>query len=167
MLDRYVGIVGLILGIISFIAPYRWPDLSPILTTAGLYVALLLAGAAIGMFYSDHFGASPTPQRPEFHVTVSGGNIFIPDQMPGATGIGLDVRIWNTGAPSIVTNWTLRVTPNGAAPVQAQLTAMPNALSATGPFNSSRLLASNSLETKTRDTPVDITPISGVLLFYV
>jgi hypothetical protein len=44
---------------------------------------------------------------------------------------------------------------------------MPNVLSATGPFNSAKLLASNSLEAKTRDKQIGSTPVSGVLLFYV
>ena len=44
---------------------------------------------------------------------------------------------------------------------------MPNVLSATGPFNSARLLSINSLETKTTNTQIGVTPVSGVLLFYV
>lgn len=108
-----------------------------------------------------------TRQKTEFHLSMSGGNVFIPDEWPDRTGIGLDAEIWNTGAPSIVTSWSMRITPNGGQPVIAQPTKMPNVLSATGEFNSARLLAANSLELKTKQTPVGITPVSGVLLFYV
>jgi hypothetical protein len=35
MLDRYVGIAGLVIGILAFIAPYRWPNMPQIITTVG------------------------------------------------------------------------------------------------------------------------------------
>ena len=55
MLDRYVGIAGLVIGILAFIAPYRWPSMPPIITTIGLGIAVGLIGMA-----SRHI------HRPEF-----------------------------------------------------------------------------------------------------
>lgn len=56
MLDRYIGIAGLAIGILAFIAPYRWPNIMPpIITTIGLYVAIALIGIAAGMFYNENF----------------------------------------------------------------------------------------------------------------
>ncbi len=59
------------------------------------------------------------------------------------------------------------IIPNGKDPIVAQLTAMPNVIAATGPFNSTKLLAENSLEKKTSGTLVGMSPVSGILLFYV
>ena len=75
----------------------------------------------------------PSVSKPELHLTISGGNVFIPTEMPTWTGIGLDVRIWNTGSPSVVTEWTMKITANGGSSVRAQLTAMPNVLNGSGP----------------------------------
>ncbi|MFZ1961928.1 MAG: hypothetical protein WAU78_00405 [Roseiarcus sp.] len=129
-------------------------------------VGVLLLGIGVGLVVADLRGP-PTPQHPELRIAMSGANVFVPDKIPGVTGIGLDAKIWNTGALSIVTVWSLVVIPNGAKPVVAQLTQMPNVLTANGPFNSARLLAGNSLEAKTKDTTVGDEPVSGVLLFYV
>jgi hypothetical protein len=167
MLDRYVGIASLVIGIIALVAPYRWPTIPPLFTTIGVGVAILLLGAAIGMFYSENVARDTSARRPELHLAVSGGGIFIPDGDPSLTGINLNARVWNTGAPSIVTAWSLRVIPNGQAGVSAQLTTMPNVLSASGPVNSARILGADSLEVKAAGSPVGITPVSGSLLFYV
>jgi hypothetical protein len=56
LLDRYIGIAGLILGLLSLIAPYRWPKVPQAYTTAGLYLAILLVGLAVGSFISTKFG---------------------------------------------------------------------------------------------------------------
>jgi hypothetical protein len=141
--------------------------MASIWTTVGLYTAIGLAGIAAGMFYKDYFGESTALKKPELHLSVSGGNVFVPTDQPTWAGIGVEARVWNTGSPSVVTEWSMTITPNGETPVKAQLTAMPNVLAAAGPFNSSVLLAANSLEIKTRDTPVKLQAVPGVLLFYV
>jgi len=106
-------------------------------------------------------------QKPELHLTIMGGNVFVPDTVPGWTGIGLNARIWNTGTPSTATSWSMVVIPNGGQRVVAQLTEIPNVLLAKGQVNSAKLLAEDSLETKTISTQIGMTPISGTLLFYV
>ncbi|MGB7097323.1 MAG: hypothetical protein WBD95_00950 [Xanthobacteraceae bacterium] len=168
-MDRAIGVfglaLGLILGLYTF-APKTWPKIPPWAALLGIGIAILLFGIGIGLAAADLRPPS-APQKPELHLTMSGGNVFVPDGWPDRTGIGLDAQVWNTGAPSIVTSWSMKVTPNGAESVIAQLTKMPNVLSATGPFSSSRLLAANSLETMAKENAVGMTPVSGVLLFYV
>jgi hypothetical protein len=132
----------------------------------GMGVGVLLLGLGIGLVVAD-LRRTDTPRQPELHVAMSGANVFVPDKIPDVTGIGLDAKVWNTGAPSIVTSWSLMVTPNGGAPTAAQLTQMPNVLMASGQFKSARLLAENSLEYKTNDNQVGNKPVSGVLLFYI
>ncbi len=172
MLDRAIAIFGLalalIIGLWTF-APEGWPKIPPWITASGIGLGILLLGFGAGLIVADLRNDDPTKasSKPEFHIALSGANVFIPDLMPDVTGIAIDARIWNTGAPSIVTKWSMKIIPNGAPPVVAQLTAMPNVLTAIGPFNSTKLLASNSLEIKVRETQVSLTPISGVLLFYV
>jgi hypothetical protein len=172
MLDRAIGLFGLALALILGVwglAPEGWPKMPAWATLSGIGVGILLVGLAAGLIIADrrNVHSIAVVQRPEFHLTVPGANIFIPDAQPAWTGIGVDARIWNTGAPSIATDWSMQIVPNGGDVVNAQLTAMPNVLSATGPFNSAKLLAANSLEAKTRDTPVGAVPVDGVLLFYV
>ena len=170
MLDRYVGIAGLVLAILSLIAPYRWPKVPTSITTAGLYIAILLVGAAIGSFLTHRYGADQekeTPARPEFHLAMMGGNVFVPSKAPLLTGIAIDARIWNTGASSIATGWSLQITPNGGMPVKAQLTAAPNRLTATGEFNNFQMSSDEVLDIRTLQTAVGNAPVSGKLLFYV
>jgi hypothetical protein len=172
VLDRAIGLVGLALALILglwSLAPEGWPKMPAWATLDGIGVGILLVGLAAGLIIADrrNIHSAAVIQRPEFHLTIPGANIFIPDAQPTWTGVGVDARIWNTGAPSIVTDWSMKIVPNGGDAVNAQLTAMPNVLSATGSFNSTKLLAANSLEAKTRDTPVGATPVEGVLLFYI
>lgn len=113
-----------------------------------------------------------TPQaqaaaRPELRLIMLGSNVFIPDSAPNMTGIGLDARVWNTGASSIAVSWSLTIMPKGKTPVLAQFTKMPEMLRAGGELNSAILRASDSLEAKTLKEPIKSTPIDGVLLFYV
>lgn len=69
MLDRYVGISGLVIGILAFIAPYRWPEMSPTITTLGLYLAIFLIGAAAGMFFNEFFGRAKS-EKPTHDINL-------------------------------------------------------------------------------------------------
>lgn len=113
---------------------------------------------------------APSPRHSDIMLSMLGGNIFIPNA-PGAvghlTGIGLNVKIWNIGAPSVVTEWSLFVIPKNEIPVIAQLTEMPESLRVGGINNSAVIRSQDSLESKTKITPVETTPIEGTLLFYV
>jgi len=98
-----------------------------------------------------------------------GGNVFVPDGpgTKGLTGIAIDAKVWNTGGPSVATDWALFVIPKGVAPVVGQLTKMPDTLRLAGPINSSVITAAESLDAKTASTPVGNIPVAGRLLFYV
>jgi hypothetical protein len=145
-------------------SPYwAFAPLALILLATGIFVSreFKLIGPAARPFEAS------APQKPELHLVIPSANVFVPVAEPELTGIGVEARVWNTGVPSIATEWTMKIIPNGKVPATAQLTVMPNVLEATGEFNSAKLLASNSLESKTKITPIGITPVSGVLLFYV
>ena len=96
-----------------------------------------------------------------------GAKVFLPDGEPSLTGIALDVRVWNTGKPSRIVQWSLAVVPQGAMPIFAQHTKMPNTLTAGGEKNSLALRASDSLDDRTLTTDVGLEPLSDRILFYV
>lgn len=104
-------------------------------------------------------------------LSLIGGNIFVPEISDNAcnslTGITLTAKIWNTGEPSLATEWLLFVIPENSIPVIAQLTTMPKTLRIGGKFNSTVIQGSESLEVKTSNTPVQTIPVEGTLLFYV
>ena len=108
--------------------------------------------------------------KPELKVLICGGNVFtpeIPDLRDTHTGIALDVKVWNTGTPSVATEWNLNVIVPGRIPVRGQLTKIPDWLRLGGEFNSVVIRSSQSLERMTAASRVDMTPIEGTLLFYV
>jgi hypothetical protein len=102
-------------------------------------------------------------------VLMIGGNVFIPDtsDMQDLTGIALKAKVWNTGSPSVATEWSLTVTPKGKTPVIAQWTQMPETLTLYGTPNSTIIHSSDALDKKTAESPIGDTPIDGTLLFYV
>jgi hypothetical protein len=70
------------------------------------------------------------PPKPELRLSMSGANVFTPDALDvrsRLTGVALDVKVWNTGAPSVATDWTLAVIPQGKTPVLGQLTEIRSA----------------------------------------
>jgi hypothetical protein len=114
--------------------------------------------------------AAPLAKVPQLRLTVFGGNIFTPnasDVRSRLTGMGLTVQIWNTGSPSVATEWSLVVTPQGKGPVVAQLTKIPEQLIATGKINSSVLRSSDDLSVIAASREIRSIPINGTLLFYV
>jgi hypothetical protein len=107
-----------------------------------------------------------TYAKPELHLAILGGNVFIPDGH-SLTGIALDTRVWNTGVHSVVTSWDLVVMPKGTIPTIAQLTPIPEIIRVNGMQNSAIIRASNALDSKVKATPVGPIPVEGILLFYV
>jgi len=109
-------------------------------------------------------------QRPELKLSISGGNVFLPDAPDlhnKVTGIALNAKVWNTGGPSVATEWNLFIIPQGATPLRAQLTKIPEHLKVGGAFNSLVIYASDALDAKTSQTQISSMPIEGVLLFYL
>lgn len=114
--------------------------------------------------------ASAAPGKPELKMSVSGGNIFTlqsPDLRDQLTGIALNVKVWNTGTPSVAISWNLNVIVPGRIPVRAQLTNITDQLPLGGAVNSLVIHPSESLERKTSATQIEMIPIDGILLFYV
>ena len=138
----------------------------PWATLVGIGFGVFLFGIGLGLVIADQRGPEQ-PARPELHVKLFGADVFVPTGWPDKTGIGLQAMVWNTGAHSIVTGWGLKVIPNGKEPVIAQITEMPNRLTATGESRSADLRSSDSLENKSSTSPVGLEPVKGILLFYV
>lgn len=117
---------------------------------------------------------APTGQQavsgdlPKFTISLLGGNIFIPEEARDITGIALDARIMNAGAPSIAADWKLLVIPKGRTPVLAQYTKVPETLRLGGERSSAVIRGSQSLgELTGRQAVQKGTAVDGVLLFYV
>ncbi len=110
-----------------------------------------------------------TTLQSELRLSMLGGNIFIPDNVNEQilTGIALNVRVWNTGAPSFVSSWSLMVIPHGEIPILAQLIRMPELLRVNGMHNNAVIRAIDALDLKVNTTSVGTTPVEGTLLFYV
>jgi hypothetical protein len=131
-----------------------WP-LAVLVATVG--VVLFVGAVSVFVLYP----------RPEFRLSLLGGNIFVPDKAPELTGIALDVRINNIGTPSIAANWNMFV--EHGHKTRAQLTKPPEALTLRGPAGMVLLHASESLERKAMERPLrdGDSPLEGWLLFYV
>ncbi|HVI28317.1 hypothetical protein [Hansschlegelia sp.] len=107
--------------------------------------------------------------KPEIRLNLLGGNIFNPAMAPWKDqicGVALDVRVWNTGSPSIITEWGLVIVSRGNTPIIAQLTKMPEQLTTTGEYNGAILRAADALDTKTAFNEVGRGVVEGILLFY-
>ena len=169
---RFVGISALalttILGLRTF-APDSWPTIPTWATIAGIAIGVLVFGIGIGQMLSGR-AQSSTRGYPELRLSVVGARIFTPDGPDVGdrrTGIALDALVWNSGADSFATNWTLRVMPKGAAPSTAELTKIPDMLRLGGAADSAVIRASDSLSEKTLHVPITSCPTEGMLLFYV
>jgi hypothetical protein len=109
-------------------------------------------------------------QKPKFMLLMNGGNVFMPnapDMHDHLTGIALNAKIWNIGTPSVATEWSLRVTPKGKPPINAQFSKIPDALHLNGPINSTVIKSDDALDEKTKTTQIQNIPVEGTLLFYV
>jgi hypothetical protein len=171
MIDRAIGLFGLalalVIGLLAFV-PEGWPKIPLWLTLTGIGVGIFLCGLGVGLVMSGWRGGSHP--RPNLRLSLLGGNIFTPDAKDvrnRLTGIVLDISVWNTGAPSVATEWSLFVVAQNAAPVPAQVTEIPEALRLGGLINSAVIRSSESLQDKTKVTPISNAPVQGKLLFYV
>lgn len=176
MIDRAIGIFGLALSFIFgcwWIAPEFFPVVPKWAILFGVILGVFLVGVTVGSFMSNNYNdlKEKAVQLPNFMLSLIGGNIFVPEISDNAcnslTGITLTAKIWNTGEPSLATEWLLFVIPENSTPVIAQLTRMPKTLRIGGKFNSTVIMGSDSLEVKTSNTPVQNIPVEGTLLFYV
>ncbi len=108
---------------------------------------------------------------PVFTIVARGGNVFIPDQDQGVTGIALEIQVRNAGLPSIAVDWAMSlVIPGESHPIKAQLTHPPARLTLHGPAGTRVLTESDfSLELAASKTPLRVNdpPVQGWLLFYV
>jgi hypothetical protein len=154
-------------GVWTFRPVTRLPKLSQILITALIMVIL----GVLFFWLAGKMGEKYiTPNAPNFKITLLGGNVFVPDQDPSLTGLALEARIRNAGAPSIATDWKLIVTVHKEKPITAQLTKPPDHLTLSGKAGKIVLSESDfSLEylavnkaLKTGDSP-----IGGFILFYI
>ena len=104
--------------------------------------------------------------KPSLKLLMLGANIFVRDD--GATGIAVQTRVWNVGAPSFAADWTLAIIPNyrvSEQPAIAHFSKMPESLQLSGQANVIR--ATESLERNTANTQITNEPKEGYLLFYV
>jgi hypothetical protein len=164
MTDRAIGLVGLAFTIIFglwSLAPDGWPKMPLWATFLGAGLGIFLVGVAAGLIIGEY---RKVP-APSLGLAMDGGNIFNPDAL-GLVGLGLDIRVWNTGGPTYVTKWSLLIIAPGHIPVVAQLTRIPELLRAGGPLNSAVLRSSKDLSVMTSTQPVKLAPMGGKLLFY-
>jgi hypothetical protein len=117
--------------------------------------------------------ASAEPQgkhRPKLMLAMTGVNVALTDtgsEHERLTGMGINVKLWNAGAPSVATEWLLYVTPEGAASQFAQLVPGKEPIRTDGPIGSFLLRVPETFEVKTKSKPIQSTPIEGTLFFNV
>ena len=107
--------------------------------------------------------------KPDLRFRIIGGSAAVPDEprwKAEYVDVIWDVRIWNTGERSILTDWSFVVLPANAAPITGQIIDIPDTLSYSGKAPSV-IRGENSLVEKTKNTAVGITPVEGKLRFLV
>lgn len=171
-----VGIVSVALlawgltELISNIEPKKWHriTLSPVQIVALCCFVLFAFWWGIKLFGSAQTTtATAPPSRPDLRLFVDGGNVFVPNDPPETTGLALNAKVWNLGAPGVAIEWDLSIIPQGRLPVIGQITKIPEHLRLGGSVNSAVVSGNESLVDKTSQTDISRTPVSGVLLFYV
>jgi hypothetical protein len=107
--------------------------------------------------------------HPKMHTLMLGANVFSQTKSNGQTftSIALAIQVWNTGKPSIVTDWSLAVIPQGKIPVIAPLIQTPELLKIGGKYNSLVLRGADALDSKLKISKVTTDLITGTLLFCV
>src|SRR5262249_17529519 len=109
----------------------------------------------------------PSPARPEIRLAYMGSNVFIPTAEPTFTGMAIELRVWNTGKPGKILEWGLVIIPpDGHKPIIAQLTRIPETLTASGAKVGAIIRAQDALYAKALESDVGMDPITGTLLFY-
>lgn len=98
-----------------------------------------------------------------------GANIFIQEKPNGKTftSIALNVQVWNTGKPIVVTDWSLMVIPHGQLPATAFLVQTPETLKISGKYNSLILRGAEALDAKLKTFKVTTDLVAGTILFCV
>ncbi len=174
MLDRAIGIFGIALAIIFGVwslAPEGWPKFPLWAMYTGIGTGIFFAGVSTGLIAAHLRGSSTIVSnvKPDIKLAMVGANVFEPDMasVHGMTGIALNAKIWNTGSPSVATDWSLFVLTKNTPPIRAQLTGIPDSLRVGGPVNSIVIRSSDSLEEKTKLIDLTQIPVYGYLLFYV
>jgi hypothetical protein len=127
------------------------------------------------MDYREKLGRalSTEPQsrrRPKLMLAMTGVDVSLTDPNnthEHLTGIGINVKLWNTGAPSVATEWLLYIVPEGGAPLLAQSVQVQEPIRADGPIGSYILREPESFEVRTKTSPVQSTPVEGKLFFNV
>ena len=149
---RMIALGGMIvcaLGFVGFAAAYFWPSRHP------------------GLSVSSKMMPLTSEISPDLHLSLLGGNVFTGDST-GWTGLSLEAQVWNTGGPTVATEWSLTITPKSALPIEAQFTKMPENMSLRGTSGNTEFIRSDeSLEAKTSSTAIEMLPLRGRLLFYV
>ena len=104
---------------------------------------------------------------PDFKISILGANIFIPDGRQDLTGVAIDARIRNAGAPSLATEWALEIRlPNGEI-APAYPSKIPDELKLSGPSGTTKIRAGESLDTRTFSCQIASGEgFEGQLLFY-
>jgi hypothetical protein len=160
---RMTALIGLVVCAIGFICfaaiLYFWPTYS-------------VGGGAIPPTPGANVESKDVQSvpKPELRLVMLGANVFVPDapDLKGQlTGIALDARIWNTGAPSVATSWSLVIIPKNGGLVPTQFTKIPPKLTVKGPVVGAVIKASDALDEKTNANPISTVPVDGTLLFYV
>lgn len=123
-------------------------------------VIVLLVTALIARPQSEQTILAAHPE-PELHILMTGGDVFVVG--PETTGIRLNTRIWNTGAPSVATSWSLVIFPPGpTVPVRTQFVTIDHTYRMPDGFEFG---PSDSLDAATLKAPVTSVPTTGSVLF--
>lgn len=103
--------------------------------------------------------------KPNVRLLLRGGNIWATSQQgETGTGLALDARIWNIGAPTAIVKWRLEIIPRDVA-FSCDLTAIPERIELDGPVKAV-ILGSESLDKRLNVQLLGIAPFEGKLLFY-
>lgn len=141
-------------------------------------VAVVLAGLTWFVYRrsksiggSDNVSSVPGERQPAFVINMLGGNVFELDEPPGWSGVRIEARIWNTGAPSFASGWQLQVTPRGGEPLSAEPMS-PRRVTIRNPAPQPPLIIEETalqLERLTQSTNLtsDAVPVQSGLLFFV
>jgi hypothetical protein len=109
-------------------------------------------------------GVAAAEQLPAFHLELLSINVFQANMKGKPTGIGIDAKIWNTGAASTAVSWGLTIIPHNGPPTLAQSVDTPEKLSLSG-SSPMVLEKSKSLDYLTSDKAVTSSPLRGTVLF--
>lgn len=113
--------------------------------------------------------ASNVDQKPDLKFTVSGGGAALPSDpnwKDDYTDVVWDVRIWNTGTPTFLTDFSFVVLPRDGAPIIGLPLAIPDVLSLSGKVPSI-IKGDESLLKKVENRPIGLTPMEGKVRFLV